>query len=112
MKNTILLLLVAILIVGLLNLLVGFGLFGSATPSYKYQVLNAAMMDNVGFTAVAEEQGIEIGEDGKINFPKELADKIVKTSLLPRTISEVETDGSWEFVAVTNDNHYIFRKRN
>ena len=39
-----------------------------------------------------------------------MVDKISKNAMLPRTITEVEKDGGWEFVSVTSDNYYIFRK--
>ena len=116
MKNTILALLIAILVVALVNLLVSFGILGGganssgAGGSYEYQVLSGEMMDNVGFRAIAEEEGIEVSEEGQINFPKELGPKLVKPNLLPRTIQEVEKDGGWEYVSVTSDFHYIFRR--
>lgn len=116
MKNTIIALLVTILLVALANLLVGLGVFNlSASGSkvgaaHEYQVLNAQQMDAIGFRAVAEEEGIEVSEEGEINFPQEMVDKIAKVAMLPRTILEVEKDGGWEFVAVTGDNHYVFRR--
>lgn len=116
MKNTIIALLVTILLVALANLLVGLGVFRSTTPSgsdgasYEYQVLNGQQMDAIGFRAVAAEEGIDVSEEGEINFPKEMVDKIAKVAMLPRTIIEVEKDGGWEFVSVTGDNHYIFRR--
>lgn len=114
MKNTIITLLLLILIVGIVNLLVGFGAFGGSGGGggggHEYKALNALQMDNIGFVAIAEEEGIEVAEDGKINFPKEMVDKIAKVNLLPRTILEVEKDGGWEFVGVTGDNHYLFRR--
>jgi len=118
MRNTILALLVAILVLSVINLLQAFGVVGGSSRSsghatsatYEYKALSAAMMDNIGFRAVAKEEGIEVGKDGKITFPKEKAQKIVKVNLLPKTIMEVEKDGGWKFFAVTNDNHYIFRR--
>jgi hypothetical protein len=113
MKITIISLLVAILLLVLANLLVGLGVFdgsGSGSGSYEYKALNAEQMDSIGFRAVATEAGIEVSEEGEINFPKEMVDKIAKVAMLPRTIMEVENDGGWEFVAVTGDNHYLFRR--
>ncbi len=116
MKNTIIALLTTILLVALANLFVGLGVFRTATPDtantvvYEYQVLNAQQMDNVGFRAVAAEEGIAVSEAGEINFPKEMADKLAKVAMLPRTILEVEKDGGWKFVAVTGDDHYVFRR--
>jgi hypothetical protein len=116
MKNTILALLVSILLVVLVNLLVGLGIIGKNGggggdgSEHEYQVLSAQQMDNIGFRAVAAEEGIEVTESGEINFPKEMVDKIAKVNLLPRTILEVEKDGGWEFVASTSDDHYIFKR--
>jgi len=80
---------------------------GNPNPRRVYKALSAQQMDDVGFRAIAEEEGIEVSEDGEIDFPQEMADKIAKSNMLPRTISEVERDG-WSFVAVTADNHYLF----
>jgi hypothetical protein len=114
MKTTLLTLLTAILFVSIANLLVSAGLFdrggGEKIADHDYKLLGPAQMDDIGFRSVATEEGIAIGEDGKITFPKEKVDKIAKVNLLPRTILEVEKDGGWEFVAVTADNHYLFRR--
>ncbi len=114
MRNTILGLLVTILILTIINLLAGFGIVGGKSASSgsgdEYKVLNSAMMDNIGFRAVAASEGIEVPEDGKIVFPKEMQEKIFKVNLLPATIMEVEKDGGWEFTGVTTDNHYLFRR--
>ncbi len=117
MKNTIIALLSTILLVAIANLLVGLGVIGvigattfSSGAAYEYQVLNAQQMDSIGFRAVAAEEGIAVTEEGEINFPKEMVDKIAKVAMLPRTIIEVEKDGGWEFVAATGDDHYVFRR--
>lgn len=116
MKNTVIALLVLILLIAIVNLVATFGVFdggGNAAAdgeAYEYKVMNAQQMDSIGFKAVAEEEGIEVSEEGEINFPKEMVDKIAKVNMLPRTIQEVEKDGGWTFVSVTNDNHYVFRK--
>lgn len=113
MKNTILALLVTLLLVALINLVANLGLIGatgSPDDSYEYKVLNSQQMDSVGFLAVAEEEGIDVSEEGEINFPKEMVDRIAKVNMLPRTIQEVEKDGDWTFVAVTGDDHYVFRR--
>ena len=117
MKNTILLLLVTILLVVIANLLAGLGVLGRTPHSdsipvheFEYMALGAERMDEVGFRAVAAEEGIPVSEKGEINFPKEMLEKISKENLLPRTIVEVEKDGGWEFVAVTEDNYYLFRR--
>lgn len=115
MKNTVIALLVLILVVAVVNLLAGFGLFGSSSGSggggsFEYKALNAQQMDAIGFRAIADEEGLDVGENGEINFPKEMVDKIAKVNMLPRTITEVEKDGGWTLVGVTADNHYIFRR--
>lgn len=114
MKNTVIALLVAILLVAIVNLLASLGLLGGvaggSSDSHEYQVLNAQQMDSIGFRAIAEEEGIEVSEEGEINFPKEMVDKIAKINMLPRTLLEVEKDGGWSLWGVTADNHYIFRR--
>ena len=113
MKNTVLALLSVIVLLGILNLLSNFGIFGSSVggaENYDYQTLSSQQMDSLGFRAIAEEEGLEIADDGEINFPKEMVNKIAKFNMLSRTIMEVEKDGGWEFVAVTADNYYIFRR--
>jgi hypothetical protein len=109
MKNTLLILLIAILAITLVNMAVGLGVIGGGSGGsgdYTYRVVNAQEMDSVGFTAVAKEVGVEPDEEGKMDLPGE---QLLKPALLPRTIQEIEKDG-WEFVSVTSDNHYIFRK--
>jgi hypothetical protein len=114
MKNTVIALLVAILLVSVVNLLASLGLLGGAGGgtggSHEYQVLNAQQMDAIGFRAIAKEEGIDVSEEGEINFPKEMVDKIAKVNMLPRTIHEVEKDGGWSLSGITADNHYIFRR--
>lgn len=114
MKTTLLTLLTAILLVSIADLLVSIGLFDGRGPEkaagHEYKVLGPEQMDDIGFRSVATEEGIAIGEDGKITFPKDKVEKIAKVNLLPRTILEIEKDGGWEFVAVTADNHYLFRR--
>jgi len=112
MKNIVIALLVSILVIAVVNLLVSI-LSGGASASsatYEYKALNAQQMDALGFRAVADEEGIDVSEEGEINFPKEMVDKIAKVNMLPRTIIEVEKDGAWAFVTVTGDNHYLFRR--
>jgi len=113
MKNTIIAMFITILLFVILNFLATLGLIPAVGSEsvYEYKAFEAQGIDNIGFRMVAAEEGIEVGEDGKINFPKELVDKLVKVNLLPRTLTEVEKDGGWEFVAVTADNHYLFRRK-
>jgi len=135
MKNTILALLVTLLLVAIVNLLASLGLLGGigggGSSAHEYKVLNGLQMDNIGFRAVAKEQGLaisdeaeaayladptyenlakwlglEISKEDTITFPQEMN----KINMLPRTILEVEKDGGWEFVAVTSDNHYLFKR--
>ncbi len=101
--------LAAILLVVILNLVSSLGVFSGS--GYEYKSLDSQQMDSLGFRAIAEEEGIPMSEDGEITFPKELVNKISKTNLLPRTIQEVEKDGGWEFVGVTSDSYFLFRKR-
>ena len=109
MKNTLLILSIVILAVTVVNLLAGLGVIGgggSGGGDFTYRVVNAQEMDSVGFSAVAKDVGVEPDEEGKMDLPGE---QLLKPVLLPRTIQEIEKDG-WEFVSVTSDNHYIFRK--
>ena len=109
MKTTLLTLVTVTLVLTLINLLANFGLIGGSSAKggdYEYLVMNATGMDSVGFTAVAKEEGIEPGEDGQMSLPGE---KLIKQNLLAKTLEEVEKEG-WEFVSVTSDNYYVFRK--
>lgn len=112
MKNIVFALLSVILLVCVADLLASLGMFdrGPDPANREYKVLNAQQMDNIGFTMVAKEEGLEVSEKGEITFPKEMAEKIAKVNLLPRTIQEVEKDGGWSFVAVTSDDHYLFQR--
>lgn len=113
MKNTIIALLFITLLLCLANLLATLGFLGGVTGgsvSYEYQALNAQQMDVIGFRTVADEEGLEVSEEGEINFPQEMVDKIAKVNLLPKTIQAVEKNGGWLFVGVTGDNHYLFRR--
>lgn len=115
MKSTFLTLIGLTLVVSLLGLLASLGLFGTggfsgSSGAYEYKALSGQQMDAIGFRAVAEEEGIEISEEGEIQFPQELAERLLKPNLLPIEIMEVEADGGWEFVAVTADSVYIFRR--
>lgn len=113
MKNTVIALLVAIFLVSLANLLAALGFIGgggSGSSGHEYRVLNPTQMDDIGFRAVAKEEGLDVAESGEIKFPKEIVEKIAKVNLLPRTILEVEKDGGWEFISATSDDHYVFRR--
>ncbi len=109
-KSIALTLLSLILVVSSVNLATSLRKSGAAAQKSEYQVLNSAQMDNIGFRAIADEEGLKVSDKGEITFPKEIADKIVKVNMLPHTIELVEKDGGWQFVAVTNDDHYIFRR--
>ena len=102
-----------ILLVSVVNLLAALGFLGGsagASGSFEYKALNSQQMDAIGFRAVAEDEGLEVSEEGEINFPQEMVDKIAKVNMLPRTITEVEKEGGWSLVGVTADNHYLFRR--
>jgi len=100
-------LLISILLVSVAHFLFDFGLIGM---SHEYKAYAAAQMDEIGFKKLAEENGIAIEADGKIKFPNEMRDKLVKFNMLPYTIAEIEKEG-WKLVTVTSDDHYLFRKR-
>lgn len=107
MKVTTLLLLVLVLIVGVANLLFGLGMI--STGPAEYRAVPAVQMDEIGFRKLADANGIDVGEDGKIKFPNEMRDKLIKFNMLPYTISEIEKEG-WTFVSVTSDDYYLFKK--
>lgn len=126
MKPVHLALLALILILGIVNVLASLGIIGGEKSGggWEYKILSAAEMDVVGFRAVADDEGLQADEEGKIplkDFPPE---KVVTQAMMARTISEVEEQG-WEFVAVTSstavstaqgqqsrsDRYFIFRKR-
>lgn len=127
MKPVHLALLALILILGIVNVLASLGLIGGnkggSGGGWEYRVLSAAEMDLVGFRAVAEDVGLQADEQGKIplkDFPPE---KVVTQAMMARTISEVEANGGWEFVAITSstavstvqgqsrsDRYFIFRR--
>ena len=107
MKFTILILLFLSLIVGVANLLFGLGMI-SLGPN-EYRAIPAVQMDEIGFRKLADANGIDVGEDGKIKFPNEMRDQLLKFNMLPYTISEIEKEG-WKFVSVTSDDHYLFKK--
>lgn len=136
MKTTLLSLLIAILLITIINALFNFGILGDSIKgspnSSEYRVLNSSQMDIIGFKSLAELNGIKIDSSGtkggkvasedirisfvensipmKIDFPKRFAADLTKTNLLPSTISRIEKEG-WRFVAVSSDNHYIFRRQ-
>ncbi len=110
MKATLLALLVSTLIIGLANLAVSLGLISPGGGANKYRAVPAREMDEIGFQKLAAENGIEVSEDGTITFPKEMRDQLAKFRMLPYTIAEIEKEG-WDFVSVTSDNYYLFRKK-
>ena len=107
MKFTILALLVLTLLMGVANLAAHFGFLPA--PSYQYKAFPPGEMNDIGFKMLAEENGIEIG-DGKIKFPEEMRDQLLKHNIMPFTIAQIEKEG-WKFVSVTSDDYYLFRKK-
>ncbi|MDF1754982.1 MAG: hypothetical protein P1U89_19495 [Verrucomicrobiales bacterium] len=108
MKFTNLILLVLILAAVVANLLFGLGML--SVGSSEYRAVPAVQMDEIGFRKLADANGIEVGEDGKIKFPNEMRGELLKYKMLPFTISEIEKEG-FEFITVTSDDHYLFRKK-
>lgn len=114
MKSGPLLLLAAVLVVAVLNLLASFGVLGSGggsaeEPNWEYKVMSAMEMDEVGYKAVAADEGIEADEEGKMTLPRE---KVVIQSIMPRTLEEIQKDG-WKLLAVEatqGGNFFIFRR--
>ena len=116
MKSGHILLLAAILIATVLNLLVSLGVIGteetSSSPSsstWEYRMMSGAEMDEVGFQAVAADEGIEPDEKGNMQLPQK---KLILQALMPRTLEELQKD-DWELIAteVTQGiNFFIFRR--
>ena len=130
MKFANLALLLVVLLATVANLLLSLGFINS--PS-EYRAIGSTQMDKFGFKKLAENNGIVIHNDGEqpatvpddgirvsftdenqkvvIDYPKEMANDLAKTNMLPFTINMLEKEG-WSFVSVTSDDHYIFRKGN
>ena len=114
MKSGHILLLAAILIATVLNLLVSLGVIGTeetSSPSsmWEYRVMSAMEMDEIGFKAVAADEGIEPDEKGNMQLPQK---KLILQALMPRTLEELQKD-DWELIAteVTQGiNFFIFRR--
>lgn len=109
------LLLAAVLVVAVLNLLASLGVLGGggsssdSSASWDYKVMSAQEMDEVGYKAVAADEGIEPDEEGKMTLPRE---KVVIQAIMPRTLEEVQKDG-WELLTVEGTqggNFFIFRR--
>lgn len=114
MKPAHLAILIVILVLGIANLLAGLGVIGgSPTPettevTFSYRVITPVEMDSIGFKAVAEQEGVEPDEEGKMNLP---GPKVVKNALLQTTLDELKKEG-WQLTGVTPDSLYVFRKPN
>jgi len=116
MKSGPLLLLAAVLVVAVLNLLASLGVVGAgsstgetASGSWDYKVMSALEMDQIGYKAVADDEGIEPDEEGKMNLPRE---KVVIQAIMPRTLEEIQKDG-WELLTIEGTqggNFFIFRR--
>ncbi len=123
MKSGPLLLLGAVLLVTVLNLLVSLGVMGPGASdpagdeqvdeqvevTWAYRVLTTKEMDEIGFRAVGEDEGIEPDEEGKMELPQK---KLVIQSLMPRTLDEIQKDG-WKLLTIEltqNGNFFIFRR--
>ncbi len=113
MKSGPLLLLAAVLVVAVLNLLASLGVLGSGGSSeegdWEYKVMSATEMDEVGYKAVAADEGIEADEEGKMTLPRE---KVVIQAIMPRTLVEIQKDG-WKLLTVEmtqGGNFFIFRR--
>lgn len=113
MKPLPIILLVLVLVVGIVNLLSGFGILGGGSSQaaasgapWEYRVITPQEMDTIGFKAVAAELGIKEDEEGKMQLPQA---RVVKNALLQTTITELAKEG-WEMISITPDSLYIFRK--
>ena len=103
-------LLVTVLVVGLLNLLHGFGLFGGSSNSDSYQYIVYAAEDIPPFVTflATEEFKDKADDEGNITFPQgELFD--IRKSL-PRMINFMSNEG-WELVNIKEATGvHVFRR--
>jgi hypothetical protein len=113
MKPAHLVILLVILILGVVNLLAGFGVIGGGSSNsastggnWEYRVVTPQEMDTIGFKTVATELGVKEDEEGKMQLP---GARVVKNALLQTTLAELKKEG-WDIVAITPDSLYIFRK--
>ncbi|MGY8640915.1 MAG: hypothetical protein ACKVJU_07470 [Verrucomicrobiales bacterium] len=115
MKSTVISLLIVAVFVGIINLLATLGVIGGgggANAGGDYLVLSPQKMDELGFASIAEEDGMKPDENGAVTLKREDIAKdprAYRPNMVPRSIEEVEKQG-YTFIAVTSDNHYIFRK--
>ena len=115
MKSTVISLLIVAVLVGIVNLLATLGVIGGgggASAGGDYIVLSPAKMDELGFASIAKEDGLKGDENGAVTLKREdiIKDpRAYRPNMVPRSIEEVEKQG-YTFIAVTSDNHYIFRK--
>ena len=103
-------LLVTVLVVGLLNLLQGFGLFGGNSNSGSYQYIAYAAEDIPPFvTFLAKEEFKDQADDeGNITFPQAELFDIRKS--LPRMLNYLSNDG-WELVNIKEATGvHVFRR--
>jgi hypothetical protein len=116
MKSGPLLLLAAVFIVVVLNLLASLGVIGGSGSAdaadsgmWEYKVMSAPEMDEIGYKAVAADEGIEPDEEGKMTLPRE---KVVIQAIMPRTLEEIQKDG-WKLLTTEvtqGGNYFIFRR--
>lgn len=109
-------LLAAVLVVVALNLLVSLGVLGGGAStgepgadSWEYKVMSVPEMDEVGYKAVAADEGIEPDAEGKMTLPRE---KVVIQAIMPRTLEEIQKDG-WKLLTTgvtQGGNYFIFRR--
>ena len=103
-------LLVAVLVVGLLNLLQGFGLFGGSSNSGSYQYIAYAAEDIppfVTFLATVEFKD-KADEKGNVTFPQAELFDIRKS--LPRMLNFMSDEG-WELVGIKEATGvHVFRR--
>ncbi len=114
MKPAHLAILLAVLVLGIANLLAALGVIGgggsdsSGGGDWEYRIVTPQEMDSVGFKAVAAEVGVEPDEEGKMKLPPE---KLQKDVLLKTTLAELAKE-NWELSSVSLNGLYIFRRAN
>ena len=114
MKNTVIALLLAILVVSLVNLLGTFGLLGggknggAAAPApYEYAVYSVDEIGAMVLKLIETEEGITPNQAGEMQIPRTA---LLPQNSLPRVMNFMAKEG-WELVDIKTNGLHIFRRR-
>ncbi|MCB1061410.1 MAG: hypothetical protein KDN20_00655 [Verrucomicrobiae bacterium] len=111
MKPVHLAILLAILVLGVVNLLAGLGIIGGNSGGndgggWEYRVVTPVEMDSFGFKVIAEEEGIKPDAENKMEIPRE---KATSEAMLSKALGSLAKEG-FEPVSVSLNGLYIFRR--